>query len=434
MRSEGLLKQHRQWILSGTLGIVLSGCGSCLGGMEPPPDLCADFDASPLEVSIFPAWGTAGTEFDITYTARADADLYEAEARLSTGDEWTAVDSTSGISLVFDVAGFYSVRVRGVSDGCGATEWATLGPIEVRGTWTNLGTAPWAPRNTYASVYYDNAFWIFGGVTDAGLSGEVWRSTDGLDWTEITPSGPYWSERYAHEAVVFDDRMWVIGGTQNGVGEVADVWWSTDGSSWTLASAGPHWTPRTSHNVTVFNDQLWLTGGANWVGPENSDYTHFNDVWTSTDGVSWLQITSSAPWAERAQHGVVVYDGQLWILGGVQWDVQQFFNDVWVSADGSVWTEVEAGPRWGPRDGHSAVVFDGRIWVIGGAVSGWDDWDDVWYSVDGVTWSEVATYGSSWLGRRFHETFVIDDQIWLIGGYSSYASGLGRLNELWIGP
>ena len=43
----------------------------------------------------------------------------------------------------------------------------------------------------------------------------------------------------AGASVVYDGRMWVIGGHSpaNDGQDLNDVWWSTDGANWTLATA-----------------------------------------------------------------------------------------------------------------------------------------------------------------------------------------------------
>ena len=70
------------------------------------------------------------------------------------------------------------------------------------------------------------------------------------------------------------------------------------------------------------------------------------------------------------------FNGRLWVMGG--WDSSPR-NDVWSSADGITWVETNAAAPWAPRYDQEALAFNNRIWLL----AGWDtvtEMDDVWYS------------------------------------------------------
>ncbi|MEZ4156784.1 MAG: InlB B-repeat-containing protein [Candidatus Paceibacterota bacterium] len=146
-----------------------------------------------------------------------------------------------------------------------------------------------------------------------------------------------------------------------------------------------------------------------------------NDVWYSTDGVTWTEATSSAEWAGRYDQTSVVFDGKMWVIGGYN---GSFLNDVWYSTDGVTWTEATDSAAWVGRDYGTSVVFDGKMWLYGGYST--DYHNDVWYSADGVTWTQ-ATASADWDGRYSHASTVFDDKIWVLGGYS----GGARVNDVW---
>ena len=54
-----------------------------------------------------------------------------------------------------------------------------------------------------------------------------------------------------------------------------------------------------------------------------------NDVWYSSDGVSWTQATANAPWVARGEHRSIVFNNKIWVLGGS--DGSRGKNDVWRS-------------------------------------------------------------------------------------------------------
>jgi hypothetical protein len=72
-------------------------------------------------------------------------------------------------------------------------------------------------------VVYDGKMWVMGG-SDGSRKNDVWWSTDGVTWTRATASAG-WSARYAHTSVVYDGKMWVMGGYSG----TRDVWRTTVG-------------------------------------------------------------------------------------------------------------------------------------------------------------------------------------------------------------
>jgi hypothetical protein len=270
--------------------------------------------------------------------------------------------------------------------------------------------------------------WVIGGCRVYGGSGnnenDVWYSFNGTDWTEATDSAP-WSERGGHAVVVFNNELWVLGGFCDGPGgtpePLNDVWHSTDGVSWARATDSADWAPRGGHAAVVLDGRMWVLGGYSDRG--------LNDVWWSTDGVSWREATDSAPWAQRTYLAAVVFDSSIWVLGGL---FSGSSDDVWYSLDGVVWTEATASAGWSGRAGHTAVAFDGKIWVMGGMPN--DQalrLNDVWYSTNGVGWTS-ATDSAEWRPRGWHTSVVYNNKLWVMGGDSAINSL--TMNDVWSSP
>jgi hypothetical protein len=184
------------------------------------------------------------------------------------------------------------------------------------------------------------------------------------------------------------------------------------GEDWLPVSANASWSPRYDHTALVFNDELWVLGGSGG-----------NDVWKSGDGVSWNKVTDSAGWLPRSGHASVVFDNRMWVLGGISGTILK--NEVWYSTDGVTWTEATKNAGWAPRSGHASLVYEGKIWVLGGG-SGSGVKNDVWYSEDGSTWVQ-ATGKANWSPRLGHTSLVYDGKMWVLGGESK--SGLK--NDVW---
>ena len=70
-----------------------------------------------------------------------------------------------------------------------------------------------------------------------------------------------------------------------------------------------------------------------------------------SDGVNWDRVTPREPyWSERGIiSGSVVFKDRIWILGGGTYDPSQtpsrrYYNDLWSSSDGISWLRLEDAP------------------------------------------------------------------------------------------
>jgi hypothetical protein len=147
---------------------------------------------------------------------------------------------------------------------------------------------------------------------------------DGSTWTQVTASSP-WAIRDFYSTLVFDNKMWVIGGYK-GSTFYNDVWYSTDGANWIQATANAAFPARRSHTSVVFDNKMWVIAGVDDVGLKN-------DVWYSADGVNWTQTTANAPWDKRYDLTSVAFDNKMWVMGGNTISSGPE-NDVWYSTTG----------------------------------------------------------------------------------------------------
>ena len=310
-------------------------------------------------------------------------------------------------------------------------------------TWQEINpAATWSARAGLQSLYHQGSFYVLGGRTPIpspvpGASiiwGDVWRSEDlGLSWNLVLPTNPpdvdnHWPNRAYFQALAMGDHMYVLGG-QNFI-------------ITSIPNPGC--------------DQLGLPPGVPCPLPDITipQSVFFNDVWRSTDGFLWTEMTAGeAPeerWAGRAGLSAVVFQGELYVMGGSQNDdcsilppgscppgappPRKYFNDVWKSKDGRKWVELTSSANWAPRAGGVAVVKDGYIYMIGGEYGftcppGQPNCDppyfnDVWRSRDGVSW-ELVNPAADWEKRPGHQVVVAQDRLVLFGGF-----GLGEDNGI----
>jgi hypothetical protein len=235
-------------------------------------------------------------------------------------------------------------------------------------SWNGVkNTAAKAVRPGAAQIFFKDKFWLLGGMNNwAEFTNEVWSSTDSYVWTMVSKQAP-WPARRNALVVEFDDKLWLFGGAESsGQHDVTptrffrDVWQSTDGVEWRQISSN---MPASDEQVLVFQNRIWLLGK--------------DGVWNSNDGTTWRQTATGKPFSDRGSYGAVVYDGKMWIFGGM--GAEKTNNEVWSSEDGIAWEENRAAP-WFPRGGEYSAVFDGKLWIYGGKTgTTYDQADDVWF-------------------------------------------------------
>jgi len=317
----------------------------------------------------------------------------------------------------------------------------------------NAGTPGWTGRAGLQAVELRNRLYVMGGRTPAPQQGnpfgsllwnDVWESRDlGASWNKLPTeaAGPkMWSERGYFQAVTKDGAMFVLGGQNFTVKAnpaypkscppapapgappppcppvipnstfFNDVWRSTDGSNWQeLTSDSPRWAGRAGLSAIEHKGWIYVLGGGKGddVAIGGSGRVLFNDVWRSRDGKNWEQVTANAPWAPRAGAAVVEKDGFMYLLGGENGFLCTFgptgqtcpyFNDVWRSRDGADWELVTPKAEWSARPGHQCQVLLGTIVCFGGFGFPTDPSGtvaahpvDVWVSRDGKRWEKLAT-------------------------------------------
>lgn len=184
---------------------------------------------------------------------------------------------------------------------------------------------------------------------------------------------------------------------------------SADGTAWGVSTAGT-WNARFDHAQVVFNGQIFILGGVTGAA------VLLNDVWASVDGVRWTQIVTAAPWAARSRHTAVVVGTTLYILGGVT--AAGVVNDVWSTPDGVNWTQVVGAAPWVARSSHATVAFNQGMFLMGGQNAAAAYLNDVWFSPDGTTWTQLVI-NATWSVRGRHSALVYGEKIWVAGGITT---------------
>ena len=199
-----------------------------------------------------------------------------------------------------------------------------------------------------------------------------------------------------------------------------------DGINWSQTVETQSFSNRSDFSSVVFNNEMWVIGG-NIQGQSGP----CNEVWHSSNGVSWVQVNAPITFLPRANHTSVVYNGRIWVMGGNTGSA--YLNDVWSSPDGTNWTEATDNANFSKRFLHSSIVYDPgtgpRMWVIGG-IDGSGALNDVWSSVDGVDWS-ASTTNAKFSPRAGHASIVFTSSTPPSVSFMYVIGGTG-LSDVWF--
>lgn len=242
---------------------------------------------------------------------------------------------------------------------------------------TNWGQdPPFASRQNHGLIWFNDKFYIIGGGIGGNGFNDVWVSANGRTWEELN-SGAKFTPRFEHDVVVFKNKIWVIGGRNSffSGSELNDVWSSSDGDTWVQESANTSFPPKYAHKVLTYDNQLWLIGGRNI-----NDNISKQEVWKSVDGINWTLVTNNADFSNGNSFAAIVFKNRMWKIAGGN-------STVYSSTDGENWNLENSVAAFGERLKHSVTLFDDKLWLVSGSKPTKNaPEEDVWYSTDGVEW------------------------------------------------
>lgn len=337
-------------------------------------------------------------------------------------------NTSSGGSLLYEdsnsvavVDGLYSTYL-----GDQTTAGSLAGALTNASVWleTMVNGTALTPRERIASVPYSlnvSAAGIVGTIADGNLSTNIAQLNAASQTFSGTVGGNFSGSFSGNGGAVTNVSVANISGLPLGVAlstNAADPVFAAAGwtglpggaatSSWVMATASAAFGSRPNFpGVLAFSNKLWLLGGD--TSPS------YNDVWSSSDGASWFQVTPNAPWSARMEMAMGVFSNRMWMLGGSIFSNGAYSAEVWSSPDGTNWTMAAASASFGARYGHVALAFSNKLWVIGGRTATSAALKDVWSSPDGIAWTSVTT-NAAWTARLHHQALVMSNAMWVFGG------------------
>ncbi|MSU74422.1 D-alanyl-D-alanine carboxypeptidase [Candidatus Kaiserbacteria bacterium] len=249
--------------------------------------------------------------------------------------------------------------------------------------------AAWAPRRSMSVVEFHGKLWMIGGFSPRdGLQSDIWQSDNGVVWTKVVSHAAF-IPREGQTVEVFKDRLWIIGGVNYKKREALnDIWYSDDGIDWILATSSAAWSPRWDHDTEVFNGKMYLASGM------DLSMQIFNDIWVTDDGITWTELNAHAPWASRQGGQLIAFHGLLWIIGRLNDKAEDYGpNDIWYSSDGISWQKTAVDPPWTGREDYAGILFNNQLYIFAGMGVDGDSWrwkNDVWVSSDTFSLTTMA--------------------------------------------
>ncbi|MGM0596750.1 MAG: Kelch repeat-containing protein [Myxococcota bacterium] len=282
--------------------------------------------------------------------------------------------------------------------------------------WEQATISPFGARAGHTSVVHENKIFLMGGFTLEGNQtiafNDVWISEDGINWEQILANAP-WAPRANHCSVVFDGRIYLIGGNEE-TEYYGDVWSTADGINWTLDSTP--FSDRMGMECLVFKNKIWVMGGV--------DYSGIAEIWNSFDGLNWLK-QPDPPWEGRAHFSLDLVNGQILLTGGNVYN-SKTFNDVWKSTDGISWELLSESLPVEYLYGHKTVVEGDRIWISGGNGA-----TDQLLVYEEEQWRKIHME-SPFSPRAYHTMLIYKDKIWIQGGTFSDNMSLRLRDDIWF--
>lgn len=274
--------------------------------------------------------------------------------------------------------------------------------------WTCATTnAGFTPRGGNASIVFNNKMWVIGGNNANTLFNDVWYSSDGTNWNVATTSMGI-PGRSAVISVVFNNNIWIIGGAPGTGGGADDVWRSSDGTNWSCATSSAAFPLLIYQTAVVFNGSIWVIGGS--TNDQNKGPVT-NGVWYSSDGTNWNCATPAADFPARSWHTSLVYNNNIWVIGGFSSSYSNKFSDAWYSADGTNWKKASESLPFGSSGG--GAVFNNKIYIIDNGQS------RVCYSSDGTNWNIATSSAAFPIRQSLLSLISYNNKMWIIAGGGS---------------
>jgi len=245
-------------------------------------------------------------------------------------------------------------------------------------------------------------------------------------WTEVTDSATT-TTRDGSEAIYFSGKHWLFGGWNVSTASHNEIWNSTDAVTWDSIGTAA-WQDAHTFFVCQIGDTLFKMG-ADIQTPDSTTYK-------STDGITWAEISSDNGLDSLVLMGFILspnkdtvfaYGGQRGLVGQTP-DTTIVEDSIFISLNnGRTFTSVDTPPWTGGNMWEAVIYYDNRYWKVGGGAYTVGHQRAVYNSTDGISWTLVGNV--PFTPSQYHQLEVFDNRLWVIGGYH-YEAPSGDQNRV----
>ncbi|WP_193754285.1 Ig-like domain-containing protein [Microbulbifer sp. Q7] len=237
---------------------------------------------------------------------------------------------------------------------------------------------------------------------------------------KVEAQRPPFVRRMGQAMVSFKGKIFVIAGQDNSAGESGDdtywyndIWSTEDGINWVQEVEEAEFSARAFHEVVEFQNSLYLISGEEGIGTGGASQVQ-RDVWKSDDGVTWQRLAEMTPFMGQGQS--IVFDGKIWVIGDSAFSGE---SKIYSSTDGLNWDLELADSPFGSRQDMAVYSWAGKLFVAGGmGPTGSDELlSDVWSSPDGRVWTKETDDGG-YMARVGMTVTAFGGELLMIGGHS----------------
>ncbi|KAF2090983.1 galactose oxidase, partial [Saccharata proteae CBS 121410] len=155
----------------------------------------------------------------------------------------------------------------------------------------NFGDIPGVRMGHTASLWKGNKLLIYGGENEhrAYLSDVILFDLETAHWTQPELNGPTPRGRARHSAVIHDDKLFVIGGMTGSENYILDDICYLDLKTWTWSRSW-RFVPRYDHTTWIYDGRVWVFGGL------GEDMERTSEIW-------WLDIRGNPGFESAMSYG-----------------------------------------------------------------------------------------------------------------------------------
>ncbi|WP_044398517.1 hypothetical protein [Lacinutrix sp. Hel_I_90] len=227
--------------------------------------------------------------------------------------------------------------------------------------------------------------------------------TELITTMQLTENADY-PKRIKASAAAFNDKLWIIGGKDAGDIALDDIWSSTDGITWTYEGAlsGTVY----GHELITFNNKLWLYGGI-------FDGFVSSKIFSSADGVTWIEETETTPFSQYNNIQMTVHNGRLYRVAGYNASIDPLSDEraTYSSSDGLNWDLETANHGFESKYSFVVSAINNNLIAIEPSADSGDNSITLYTSSDGITWNNETTWMTAERGYTSIKTVKFGDKL-----------------------